>query len=351
MIKILDSSKLKFYSAYAATFLLVWGSLLYLNLHWSRDVSSYRAYFNAVQPTDLLGRLSQVDWLRDPGYFVLQNISVGLISFEAFIGLIIFVSLLMKLMALMQVYPRVSIPLIFPYLMLLGFMHEGTQLRIGLALAFSLWALVFWVQDKKAYAIVALVIGCLFHISVATYFFILALIFLVTRFGVRVYFFAFLIALVLASPVITNQIFLAIGEMTHARYMSYSQGAIFRTLNVTGLFQYYFLFFILLAILIWRYFSPALIVEKQWRQLSLVCAIAAIFFLIDFRFNTVVASRLADLMLLPIAVTLGLLMEDLWFGKRSRLFIFLMMLLCAYCFARGYTIFSFRPQAPMPTIN
>lgn len=351
MIKNLRPSKFKLYSSYAAVFLLVWGFLIYLNLYWSRDIGSYHAYFNAVQGPEVSDRLTQVDWLRDPGYFLLQNISVGFISFEVFIGLIILVSLLIKLMALMQIYPRVSFLLIFPYLTLLGFMHEGTQLRVGLALSFCLWALVFWVQEKWTYAIGSLLVGCLFHISSATYLLVFALIFLAAKFGVVTYMVALLAVVALAFPMVTSYIFLAIGEMTHARYMSYSQGAIFRTLNVTGLFQYYFLFFILLAIIIWRYFSPTLIAAKKWRQLALVCATTAISFLIDFRFNTVVASRLADLMLLPIAVTMGLLLEDLWLSKRTNLFIFLVALLSLYCMARGYTVFSFRPQAPLPSVN
>lgn len=351
MTKNLKLSKFKLYGSYAAVFLLVWGVLLYLNLYWSRDISSYRAYFNAVQSPEVFGRLTQVVWLRDPGYFVLQNISVGLISFEVFIGLIIFASLLIKLMALMQIYPRISFPLIFPYLTLLGFMHEGTQLRVGLALSFCLWALVFWVQEKRTYAIGALLVGCLFHISSATYFLVFALIFLAAKFGVAIHLIALLAVVAFAFPVITNYIFLAIGEMTQARYMSYSQGAIFRTLNVTGLFQYYFIFFGLLGVFIWKYFLPTMKISKNWRQLALFCAIVAISFLFDFKFNTVVASRLADLMLLPIAVTIGLLLEDLWLSKRTNLYIVLVAILSLYCIARGYTVFSVRPQAPLPSVN
>lgn len=351
MTKNLELSKTKMYFTYAATFILVWGTLFYLNIFWSRDLTSYRTYFYAVQDTDIIGRLAQVDWLKDPGYFVLQNISVGLIPFEVFIALIIFMSLFIKLLALMQIYPRVSILLAFPYLMLLGFMHEGTQLRAGLALGFCLWALVFWIQEKRAHAIVALLVGSLFHISIAIYFLIFTLLMLATQFGAVVFGVAILVAIVLAFPMVTSQALLMIGEITNARYMSYSQGIIFHELNVTGLFQYYFLLFALLAAIIWRYFSPVLQTAKQWRQLALVCAMVAIAFLIDFRFNTIVASRLADLMLLPIALSLGLLLEQLWARKKRKLFIFLVVLLSLYCLARGYTIFSFRPQAPVPTIN
>ncbi len=336
-------------------FLVLWLILWQMNLHVSRDIRSYIDNYNDALKLSWIERFSQMNWLKDPGYFVLQNISVDLFSFSALMGAIVLMAIGTKMMAIKFAshQTEASQPnywIIIPYLCTLSYLHEVTQIRTALATGLLVWAIVLWGQNKILYAILVTLGASLFHASALIFLVPFTLIMAAQLFGHWLYYAAIVSASILALPDLAPRLMLTIGEALDLRYLSYIRGAISRTLNTTGLFQYFVFFFILLLGIVWKYCSPTNSYWSRQRTLAIVCAVTAILALQIFRFNTVIASRIADLMLLPISYVLGKILIDSSRQYRS-LFWILLTILMAYAQARGYVTLSPRAPPLMPTVD
>jgi membrane-associated HD superfamily phosphohydrolase len=170
------------------------------------------------------------------------------------------------------------------------------------------------------------------------------------RFGKWVYIFSFILALIFAFPGMLNNLLLKWGALVDARYMNYLRGAIYSTLNVTGLFQYFFIFIGFLMVLVCVFKTEQNEEEARFNRLSVVSGVLAIAVLFDIRFNTIIASRLADLLLLPLLLSLGMILQSIKNTKRKLLFVCIAALL-GYCAIRGFITFSPRPPSPLPSIE
>ena len=189
-----------------------------------------------------------------------------------------------------------------------------------------------------------------FHISAITFLLPYTIIWLADHFGKIIYAVSVFIGVMLAFPGVSDFLLVQWGELVHARYMTYARGAIYRTLNVTGLFQHFFLFVAMLTALAWKYQSPQNKTEARFHQLAIVSGVLGVAILIDLRFNSVIASRLADLLLLPLLISLGISLNRLYESQKV-LCLCIAAMLVGYCLMRGYVTFSPRPKAPLPTIG
>lgn len=327
---------------YLGGFLAVWFLLTTLNLHWSVDLYQYQLAFNSNKSQDLLTRLLAVDLKKDPSYFLLQAGIFGLFNFQIFFGLLIFCCLALKFSALLRVNSKPGILDVIPYLLVLGLIHEGIQMRIAIALSIALWAIIFFANHQRVLALFILAMACTFHISAATFFLVFLLVFLYERLGLSVVIASILLAAVLAYTPFIPDLLIWIGEITHARFLAYSQGEIFKNQNSTGLFQYFVLFAIFLTAVVWRFYKPESLVWKKLYQIAITSGLLAIAILQVFRFNVVVSSRLADLLLLPVLLVLGATLTQLNLAKRYWALSFLLLVLLSYSMARGYV--SFHPS-------
>jgi len=327
---------------YVAGLLLVWLTLTFVNLHWGIDIS-YRDWFNLNKAQGLTVSLSNLDFSKDPAYFLTQAGFSGLVSFDIFFGALIFLCLSLKFSALLQVNKAPGILDVAPYLLVLGFLHEGIQMRIAIALSIALWAIICFAKNQRVLALLILAFACTFHISAAAFFLVFFLVFLYERFGLNVAIASALLTAFLAYTPFIPDLLIWVGEATHARFLTYAQGTIFKNQNSTGLFQYFSLFVIFLTVVVWKDYKPESLVWKKLYQIAITSGLLAIAILQVFRFNVVVSSRLADLLLLPVLLVLGAALTQLKLAKRYWTLSFLLLVLLSYCMARGYV--SFHPPS------
>ena len=328
---------------YVLGFLLVWATLTAVNLHWLID-DSYLKMFLDVSSLGVSQKIPLAFSLKDPGYFLLQNIMSGLISFKVFFGLLIFLCLALKFSALVEVNPNVGILDVLPYFLVLGFLHEGIQIRIALALSISLWAIVLLANNQRMLAFLILLLACTFHISAATFFLVFAVVTLYNQFGRAILAIGLVVTVVLAYTNIVPDLLLQVGVATNARFLHYSQGSVLATQNKTGLFQYFFLFVSFLTGFIWVFYKKTTEVWGNLKNIAVTSGLLAVSVLQVFRFNVVVSSRLADLLLLPVVLVMGATLSQLKLKRRYWLLLSVAGILFLYCAARAYVSFN---QAPL----
>lgn len=325
---------------YVVGFLLVWAMLTAVNLHWLID-NWYQYSFNQNVSLDLLGRIFAIDYLKDPAYFFVQAVLTGWLSFNVFFGVLIFACLSLKFSALLQVSPRPGILDVAPYLLVLGFLHEGIQMRIAIALSIAIWSLIFFVKNQRVLAAIVLVVASTFHISVSTFFIVFISIFLYERFGKILLLIGAIFTLVVAYTTFGHDLFMHLGTATNARFLNYPKEQ-----NSTGLFQYFVFFNILLTGFVYYYFKPKSAVWETLYCLALSSGLMAIAILQILRFSVVTSSRLAELLSLPVLLVLGATLSQLKNEKKYWPLVLMMIALFFYCALRGYVSFS-QPHLPI----
>jgi len=326
---------------HVAGLLLVWLVLTAVNLHWGIDVS-YRDWFDINRAQGFALSLASLDFSKDPAYFLAQAGFSGLISFDVFFGLLIFLCLGLKFYALLQVNRAPGVLDVAPYLLALGFLHEGIQMRIAIALSIALWAIIYFAKNQRVLALLILAFACTFHISAGAFFLVFFLVLLYQRFGLKLIIASTLLFIILVYTSFIPDLLIWVGEATNARFLGYSQGIVFKSQNSRGLFQYFVLFVIFLTAVVWGFYKPESLVWKKLYQIAIASGLLAIAILQVFRFNVVVSSRLADLLLLPVLLVLGATLTQLNLAKRYWMLTFLLLVLLSYCIARGYV--SFHPH-------
>ena len=324
---------------YVVGFLLVWATLTAVNLHWLID-NWYQWSFDQNASQAFMERIFTIDYLKDPAYFLVQAVLSSLFSFKVFFGILIFTCLALKFTALMQVNPRPGILDVAPYLLVLGFLHEGIQIRIAIALSIAIWGIIFFAKNQRSLALGLILFASAFHVSASAFFLVFAIHFFFEYFGRRIIFFGVLAATALAYMPFIPDLLIHVGVATDARFLHYSQGIIYQNQNSTGLFRYFVIFVAFLTIFAWYYFKPTAGVWKKLYSLSLVSGLLAISILQIFRFNVVVSSRLADLLLLPILLILGATLTQLKHEKKYFPLFSMSFALICYCAARSFISFN-----------
>lgn len=324
---------------YVLGFLLVWATLTAVNLHWLID-DWYRQSFSLNVSQDFFTRITTIVYSKDPAYFLVQACLAGLLNFKIFFGLLIFVCLALKFSALLQVNSRPGLLDVAPYLLVLGFLHEGIQMRIAVALSIAIWAIIFYAKNQRILALFILALASTFHISASTLFVVLFLLFAYERWGKAAIVVGVAFAIVLAYTPFIPALLIEIGKLTNARFLLYSEGVVFENQNSTGLFQYFVLFVIFLTGFVWRYYKPISGVWSNLYRIALAAGFLAIAILQIFRFNVVVSSRLADLLLLPVLLVLGATLTQLKNEKKYFPLWVMCLGLIFYCAARAFISFN-----------
>jgi hypothetical protein len=325
-------------------FFIAWTSLVAIHLYWQID-HWYKYSFELNKAQDFYTRILSLDFSKDPAYFLLQAVFSGLGNFEVFFSILIMVCLALKFSALLQVTPRPELLDVAPYLLVLGFMHEGIQMRIAIALSIALWAIIFFAKDKRVSACLLVAIAALFHITAATFFLVFSLAYLYKRLGVIVLIGTTILSGILAYTSVIPDILIKVGYITNARFMAYSQGTFFENQNKTGLFQYFIVFVLFLILCVWRYYKPHCLVWKNLKLLALTSGLMAAAILQIFRFNVVVSARLSELLLLPVLLVLGATLVQLKNDKKYIALFCIVAALVFYCAVRSIISFN---QTPLP---
>lgn len=346
-----DSSLLKLMTRYKDQFkaylglLICWIVLLVLTTHYSRDYFNYHCWFNTalvLSPGERFFGLHSL--VRDPAYSMLQALGTLFLPFEVFFAALILLALSIKFFALKRLVPTLSFLYVLPYFMVLSFLHEGTQIRIALALSVALWSLIWFAQGLRKQSLLVLCFACAFHLSAATFFLVFLLKVLYDRYGIRLFIALGVVGVILAYTGLIQEMLLWLGDKTNARYMAYSVGAIYHRQNSTGLFAYFPLFVGALTLLVWKIYQPIQPAWQELKKMALISGFLAVVILGIFRFNVVIASRLADLLLLPVVLVLGAALVQLVEQKRRFLLAVLILLLLAYGGARGLVTYLPAPN-------
>lgn len=322
--------------------IVVWLVLLGLTHAFSRDVFAYHCWFDDALALSSADRFFGLNgYLRDPAYYSIQAIGTMVLPFGIFFALLILGALAIKLFALLQLSPKPNLLDVLPYLLILSFLHEGTQIRVALGLSIALWAFIWFAKGRRVQAFVILCMATTFHLSVAAFFIVFILLILYERLGFWIFIVITVVAALLTYSSIVRDLVLSLGEVIHARYMAYSVGAIYRKQNSSGLFQYFSIFVAILTLLVWRLHEPSTKVWQELKKIALISGFLAVIILQVFHFNVVIASRLADLLLLPLALVLGSALVQLQKNNKKMLLWLVIAFLILYGCARG--LLTYRP--------
>lgn len=325
---------------YFLLFFSCWAFLTFLNLHFLIDNEYAKMFFDA-QSSGIANSISKMNFTKDPTYFLLQNISATFIEFKVFFGALILLCLMLKFTALLQVNAKPNLLDVAPYFLVLAFLHEGIQIRIAIALSIALWSIIFFVKKRFLFSVLLLIIASSFHITASTFFLVYFLVFLYSNYGKWVIGGGLFITALLASTPIIRNLVLKMGELTNARFLSYSGNDFIKIQNSTGLFEFYIFFVGLLTIFIWKFYIPTNVFWQRLRQIAIASGLLAMAILQVFQFSVVISSRLADLLLLPVLLVLGATLSQLMNEKRYWLLFGTVLFLLIYCFVRSYI--SFHP--------
>jgi hypothetical protein len=271
----------------------------------------------------------------------LQNLTGIFFGFNTFFLIIIFSSLFIKFKALLNIQKNISVWHVLPYLFVLSFLHEGIQVRIALALSIGLWAIIFYARKNYVLAIIILLIASTFHITVLTFLLVAVTLYLYQCFKHRFIYLAVFFTLLFSFTSFLPDALHALGRMTNARFMSYSEG-FYEIQNKSGLFQYFFVFVGVLTAFVWRYDESKTELWRGLKHVGVASGCLAVSILLVFGFNVVLSSRLADLLLLPLLLVLGSTLSQLRDQRRWVLLGGMTFTLVFYGILRW--VVSFKPQ-------
>lgn len=332
---------------YSITFIFIAACLSALNLYFLVD-DSYQRLYGVSQALSIDQRFLGFSALKDPAYFILQNLFGSFVSFPIFFVVIIWSSLFIKLRALLILEPHISWWHVIPYLLVLGFLHEGIQVRIALALSIALWALVLYVHQRQWSALIVLLMASTFHLSVLAFLLVFVGLICYQYFGRQFIYLSILLTGITVFTNIVPDLMGYWGRITNARYMAYAE-SLSEAPNKSGLFQYYFIYIGLLAGLVWHIYQPKSLLWMRFKEVALASAGLAIGILLILRFNVIVSSRLADLLLLPLLLVLGATLVQLRDAKQYALQWGIISILLIYGGLRG--LISFNPSLFKSLVN
>jgi hypothetical protein len=283
---------------------------------------------------------TEIKSFKEIGFFSLVNLAARFTSFNIFLFLIILASLSLKFYALRKIKDNFSWFNILPYLMVLIFLHEGTQIRIAIVLSIFLWALIFYLKDKLILAAILLLVAASFHVTILIFTLVVFADILNQKLGNRVtmVFGAGLFLIALIPNLIPNLVFLA-GSFS-PKISVYFNSELLVNQNKSGLFQYFIIFIGALVgyvFLMKQYFSV------EWLRLykfSIISGILAILILWVLRNNVIIASRLAEVLMLPILLAMGEIFTQLYMHKKRVLLFMSILPLFVYMILRSYVVFN-----------
>jgi hypothetical protein len=254
--------------------------LAWLNLYFLID-DSYKKLFLEGQLLESSEIITFNPANRDPAFFVLQNTIGVFANFSIFFIGIISLSLFLKFKTLLSIEKEISFWHVLPFLFVLSFLHEGVQIRIALALAFALWAIIMYAKEKWLLAFIMLLVSGTFHLAVLTFLIIPVAMILHDRFRHRLIYVTILLTLLFSLTSIVPDVMHFIGRATNARFMAYAE-SFYAHQNKSGLFQYFFIFVGVLTAFVWRYHQLSTELWSRLKKVGLTSACLAIVILMVF---------------------------------------------------------------------
>lgn len=330
--------------------LVVLATLVGIQLYLSRDLHEYRRFFTEAAQLPLVSRFVQLNWLRDPGYFLIQNIGASFLPFALWMSFLVTLAWLSKYIFIRYWWPNRTPVVCLPYLLILSFLHEGTQIRAALAVAIAIWAIWACKQRRYELTILLFAFASSLHLSVLILALPLSMQWVYIRSPKITATIFILIVFLLMNPAWMNDLIRELGgSLAMERYFSYVNSAVIANQNTSGLYAGFIPFVLVLVLIAWTQYRPESL-EQQWfwsyTKMSGVLAIAVLGI---FQFSVIVSSRLTDLLLFPVVLIIGAVIAQ-WWGEHKKGYAILLILgLLAYCALRSMV--SFGPILNKPLIG
>ena len=231
--------------------------------------------------------------------------------------------------------------LFVPYLLALSYLHEGTQIRAAVALAFGVWA--FYASYKRQYVLACalLALAATFHLSVLILAIPLIMLMLYERYPKSSAMIFLMLVFLLMNPNWVNDLVLSLGgTLAKERYFLYVNPPVMASQNTSGLYVFFIPFVLILVGMIWLFYRPGNREERYFAGVAKMSGVLALAILGIFQFSVIVSSRLADLLLLPILIVFGALLWQWWQAKKYGRVIVSVATLIVYCAVRSYISFG-----------
>jgi hypothetical protein len=321
--------------------------LTLVNINFSRDIAGYQLIYTNASNANLVDVFLTPEAGQDPLFFFIQILINQVVPFEIFIFIVIFISLFIKMEVILSIPRDLNLLFITPYFAFLGILHEGTQLRIALALAFMLWGIVSWFKDKRLTSLVIFLIAFGIHAS--------SIIYLIIFFGF--YLFKYLgknraLALGLLCLMISyfyfDLSFLKSFDVPYLQlYIRYLEAGVLQTQNTSGLFWFYPVIIASLVAGNFFWFSSS---SDFWNKLYIfanISGIVAVIILYYLSSSVIISSRFADLLLMPVLLIWGETIARFYVDKRYFLLISCLFFFVTFGMVRIYISFGEQINNPI----
>jgi len=322
-------------------FVLVSAILIGIQWFYSRDYVVYHNFYQNALKQNFIERFYPINWFRDPGFFFTQAIFVEFSSYYLWIAFLVLASLLSKYIFVTKFWSNPSFLLFVPYLLVLSYLHEGTQIRAAIALAIGVW--VFYASFNRQYVLACalLALAATFHLSVLILGVPLMMLMLYERYPKSSAMIFLMLVFLLMNPNWVNDLVLSLGgTLAKERYFLYVNPPVMGSQNTSGLYVLFIPFVLILVGMIWLFYRPGNREERYFAGVAKMSGVLALAILGIFQFSVIVSSRLADLLLFPVLIVFGALLWQWWQAKKYGRVIASVATLIVYCAVRSYISFG-----------
>jgi len=282
----------------------------------------------------------KIDSYREPGFLGLMKLFANFGSFNLFLFVVIFFSFALKFYAFEQIKPQLNLMNFLPYLAVLSFLHEGVQIRIAIALSLALLAIIFYIKSRKILATLFLLSAISFHVTTLIFALLALADYVCRKIGKGIALVLTVILLGVAMTPIFSEMMIQLMVAINPNFVAYFNGDTLTNQNKSGLFQYFFIFVGGLT-LVNSLFHRAK--NSEWarlKDLATLSGVMAVVILLVLKGNVIIASRLAEILLLPILLVLGETLCQLRESKRNGLLFLIIAGLLLYMLLRSYVVFG-----------
>lgn len=275
----------------------------------------------------------------EPVFSIIQIALSEFIPFYLFVCFIVFFSLALKFSAIINIYSKAYFLYFVPYLLVLGFLHEGTQIRIGLALSVAIWSIIFYCRFRFLLAAITLIVAIFIHVSVVIIATIYVLDFLQRKSNKYIFTLILLLFTVFGFVINHIEIYQNYLSLIHPRIESYFSQNLIDNQNSSGLFIFYIPFIAGIILYARTYYIPTTEFLRRFYNYSILSGLIGLIFLILLSSNVIVSSRLAEVLIFPCLIILGGALYQNYLNKKFLIFTLGILWLLVYFLARSYVIF------------
>lgn len=283
-----------------------------LSINFSKDWSNYKYLFSLLESTSWSTVLSELRLSSEPLYKISSKGLGSLIGFPAFVMLSIVSLLTVKLIYLKKITSYTYVSLFF-YISLYLLLHEGTAIRIGLAVGLIVPALYFIKINKYHYSLILILAASQLHFT--------ALVFLLAfpsyffkPFNNLVYLTFLISPLIVISEISVLNLLKDFVVTSYPKYAGYFDQDYLRNQNSTGLYFYFIAFFALLMIVI-RFYLRELVIKDRFIAMLFSLCLMGIIAMCVFNNYVAVGARFGELLMVPIVILLTYLYAHFAFNK------------------------------------